>query len=59
MYNGRKYNCQAVESVSKHFGVTKTYVRKCLRNEAHSDNADSIRQLYNNHTTKLKQLLNL
>ena len=59
MYNGRKYNWQAVESVANHFKVSKTYVRKCLRNEAHSDNADLIRELYNKHTTRINEILNL
>lgn len=53
------YNVVAVNAISEKRGVSKQYIRQCIRGDRDSISADNIKKEYHTIVRKIESLLNL
>mgnify|MGYP006946113469 FL=1 len=53
------YNVLAVNAISEKRGVSKQYIRQCLKGDRNSISADIIRKEYSTIVRKIESLLNI
>ena len=53
------YNVVAVNAISEKRGVSKQYIRQCLKGDRNSISADIIRKEYSTIVRKIESLLNI
>lgn len=52
------YNVTAVNALHKRYGLSKQYIRQCLRGDRNNSTADTIRKDYAELVKEINQLIN-